>query len=74
VTVSRGAVPGQVAALGVVFVLLGLVTDGLYALTAGTAARWLRARRGATLTRRWIPGAMYIGLGLAAALGSGQRK
>ncbi len=57
-----------------VFVLLGLITDGLYALTAGTAAEWLRARRGVAVAGRWIPGTMYIGLGLAAALSSGQRK
>jgi threonine/homoserine/homoserine lactone efflux protein len=74
VTVGRDAVPAQIVCLGVVFVALGMVTDGLYALTAGAAAQWLRARRGAALTRRWIPGTIYIGLGLAAALSSSQRK
>jgi threonine/homoserine/homoserine lactone efflux protein len=74
VTVSRGAVPAQIACLGLVFCALGLVTDGLYALSAGTAAHWLRARRGVALTRRWIPGTMYIGLGLATALSPGHRK
>jgi threonine/homoserine/homoserine lactone efflux protein len=57
-----------------VFVALGMVTDGLYALTAGAAAQSLRARRGVALTRRWIPGTIYIGLGLATALSSGHRK
>jgi len=74
VSVSRGAVPVQIACLGIVFCALGLVTDGLYALTAGTAAHWLRARRGIALTRRWIPGTMYIGLGLATALSPSHRK
>jgi len=74
VTVSRGAVPAQIIGLGVVFVALGLLTDGLYALTAGTAARWLRARRGVALARRWIPGTMYIGLGLATAFSGNNRK
>jgi threonine/homoserine/homoserine lactone efflux protein len=74
VTVSRGAVPAQILGLGVVFVALGLLTDGLYALTAGAAAQWLRARRGVALTRRWIPGTMYIGLGLATALAGNDRK
>ena len=74
VTVSRGAVPAQIAALGVVFCALGLVTDGLYALTAGSAAHWLRARRGVALTRRWIPGTMYIGLGLVTAFSPSNRK
>ena len=51
-----------------------MVTDGFYALTAGAAAPWLRARRGLALTRRWIPGTIYIGLGLATALSSSHRK
>ena len=74
VTVSRGTVPAQILGLGLVFCALGLLTDGLYALTAGSAAHWLRARRGVALTRRWIPGTMYIGLGLAAALSPSGRK
>ena len=74
VSVSRGAVPAQIACLGLVFCALGLLTDGLYALTAGSAAQWLRARRGVALTRRWIPGTMYIGLGLATALSPSNRK
>jgi len=74
VTVGRGAVAAQIVCLGVVFVALGMVTDGLYALTAGAAASWLRARRGLALTRRWIPGTIYIGLGLATALSSSHRK
>jgi threonine/homoserine/homoserine lactone efflux protein len=74
VTVSRGAVPAQIVCLGVIFVGLGLLTDGLYALTAGSAAQWLRARRGVALTRRWIPGTMYIGLGLATVLSPSNRK
>jgi threonine/homoserine/homoserine lactone efflux protein len=74
VTVSRGALAAQILGLGFVFCALGLLTDGLYALTAGSAAHWLRARRGVALTRRWIPGTMYIGLGLAAALSASNRK
>ena len=74
VTVTRGAVPVQIALLGLVFCALGLLTDGLYALMAGSAAHWLRARRGMALTRRWIPGTMYIGLGLATAFSGNNRK
>jgi threonine/homoserine/homoserine lactone efflux protein len=74
VTVTHGAVPVQIAFLGLVFCALGLLTDGLYALMAGSAAHWLRARRGMALTRRWIPGTMYIGLGLATAFSGNNRK
>jgi hypothetical protein len=44
-TVGRGAVAAQIVCPGVVSVALGMVTDGLYALTAGAAAQWLLARR-----------------------------
>jgi hypothetical protein len=33
----------------------------------------LRARRGVALTRRWIPGTTYIGLGPATALSGNNR-
>jgi threonine/homoserine/homoserine lactone efflux protein len=74
VDVSRGSVGAQTLALGVVFVLLGLVTDGGYALTAGTAAQWLRGHPRFLAREPWISGGMYIGLGLAAALSSSHRK
>jgi threonine/homoserine/homoserine lactone efflux protein len=58
----------------VVFVLLGGVTDSLYALTADTAAQWLRARPAFLASERWISGSLYLGLGVAAALASDHRK
>jgi threonine/homoserine/homoserine lactone efflux protein len=58
----------------VVFVLLGTVTDSFYALGAGSAARWLRGSPRFLAGERWIPGGLYIGLGVAAALSSQQRK
>jgi threonine/homoserine/homoserine lactone efflux protein len=74
VTVSRGQVGAQIVCLGVVFVLLGAVTDSLYALTAGSAAQWLRGKPRFLASERWISGGLYIGLGLVAAMSSGHRK
>jgi threonine/homoserine/homoserine lactone efflux protein len=74
VTVSRGHVGEQIVWLGVVFVLLGTITDSLYALTAGAAARWLRGRPGFLSSERWVAGGLYIGLGVVAALSTGHRK
>jgi len=73
VDVARGQVGAQVLGLGAVFVALGLLTDGCYALGAGSAAAWLRRRPGVRRSERWISGTMYIGLGLVAAA-AGQRK
>ena len=42
VDVSRGAVGSQILALGLIFVALGVVSDGLYAVAAGTAGAWLK--------------------------------
>jgi threonine/homoserine/homoserine lactone efflux protein len=73
VDVSRGHVGLQILALGGLFVSLGLITDGSYALTAGSAAQWLRRHQRFVAGERWVSGGMYIGLGVAAAVASGQR-
>ena len=74
VDVTRGQVGVQILVLGLIFVALGMVTDGLYALGAGTAARWLRSRPRFLAGERWVSGGMYIGLGVAAAFAGNQRK
>ena len=74
VEVGRGQVGAQILGLGLLFVALGLVSDGLYALGAGSAAEWLRARPGFLARERWVSGSMYIGLGVVAALSSAHRK
>lgn len=65
---ARGPMWLQLAVLGACFIGLGLVTDGAYALTAGALAgrlrRTLRARRRLNRTS----GAVYLGMGLTAAL------
>jgi threonine/homoserine/homoserine lactone efflux protein len=64
----------QLALLGLVFVALGLVSDGTYALLAGTLGDRLRNRGGFVRAERWVAGSVYLGLGAAAALGGGHRK
>ena len=41
---------------------------------AGSAAAWLRGSPRFLASERWISGSLYIGLGVAAALSSNQRK
>ena len=65
--------PGlDVAALGGVFILLGLVTDGGYAVAGGWVGT--RLRRSPTLKRRkdLVAGSAFLGLGALTAL-SGNR-
>jgi threonine/homoserine/homoserine lactone efflux protein len=61
---DRGAVWSQVVVLGLVFVLLGLVSDSLYALGGDAVGSLLRRR--ATAMRR-ISGTIYVALGAVAA-------
>ena len=68
VDVSRGSVPLQVVVFGVAFVLLGLVSDGTYALLASTGSGWLRRRRGVARTSRLVSGGVLISLGVTTAL------
>jgi threonine/homoserine/homoserine lactone efflux protein len=70
---DAGYVAAQLVFFGLVFVALGLVTDSLYALAAGTAGGWLRTSRAFAGARRWVSGTVFIGLGLATAL-SGSRQ
>jgi threonine/homoserine/homoserine lactone efflux protein len=71
---DAGYVAVQLAFLGLVFVALGLVTDSLYALAAGTAGGWLRSSRVFVGARRWVSGTVFIGLGLATALSGSRQK
>jgi threonine/homoserine/homoserine lactone efflux protein len=65
---SRGSVPFQVIVFGVAFVLLGLLSDGAYAVLAATGAGWLRRRPGVARTSRLVSGGVLISLGVTTAL------
>ena len=73
---SRGPVWAQILLLGATLGVLGLVTDGLYALLGGTAADWLRRRDEMPRLHRagrYLSGGVYLALGAAAATtGSGK--
>ena len=67
-------VPLQMLTLGVIFMLMALITDSLYAVAAGTAARWLRGNLKFLRFQRYFSGTIYIGLGLAAAFSGSSKK
>jgi threonine/homoserine/homoserine lactone efflux protein len=54
----------QVAVLGLVWIVLGLASDGVYALAGGTIGRFIRRRRKAV---RYVSGGIFVGLGAFAA-------
>jgi threonine/homoserine/homoserine lactone efflux protein len=71
---SRGAAAFQIAFLGLLFTLMGLTSDGLYALVAGTAGRWVKRQGRYLRWERYITGGVFIGLGVTAALTGGGRR
>lgn len=71
--VSQGNVARQILLLGTIFVLMGIVSDGLYALLAGTVGGWLRGNLRFLRAQRYFSGGIFVALGVTAALaGSGE--
>jgi len=64
----RGALHWQILTLGLTFMGLGIMSDGMFALVAGAAGDFLRRNRRFLRFQRWFAGTSFIGLGLTAAL------
>jgi threonine/homoserine/homoserine lactone efflux protein len=58
----------QIAFLGLLFAALGLVTDSLWALAAGTAGGLVRGSRRFVQAQRYVAGSVYVGLGVVTAV------
>jgi threonine/homoserine/homoserine lactone efflux protein len=63
----------QIALLGVLFIAVAVVSDGAYAIVAGSAGGWLRESRAFARAQRYVSGTVFVGLGVATAL-SGSRR
>ncbi|MDQ1625191.1 MAG: hypothetical protein QOJ49_689 [Actinomycetota bacterium] len=68
VDVDRGAVPLQILALGITFVLLGLVTDSVWALGAGALGGAVRRSARGLRVERLVSGSVFLTLGAVTAL------
>ena len=71
---AAGHVGLQMLLLGLIFVALAIVSDGTWALVAGTASDRLRGRAGFLRTQRYVSGSVFVGLGVATALSGSHRK
>jgi threonine/homoserine/homoserine lactone efflux protein len=75
VDVSRGKVAAQIMLLGLLFAVMGVLSDSVWALFAGTLAHALKRNTRWTRTQRYVSGGMLISLGVATAFaGSTNRK
>ena len=65
---SRGVAWVQVLLLGLLFATLGFLSDGTWALVAGTLGDRLRGSRRFPAVQRYVSGSVFVGLGAVAAL------
>jgi threonine/homoserine/homoserine lactone efflux protein len=71
---DRGAAALQILLLGTLFTLLAVLSDGAYALLAGTLGRRLRGDRRLARRLATVSGGVYIALGVTAALTGHRRR
>ena len=74
IDLQRGSVVAQVFFLGAILVVLGTLSDLIYALLAGSVGRWLRGNLRFLRAQRYFAGSVYIGLGAATALTGTNKK
>jgi threonine/homoserine/homoserine lactone efflux protein len=63
VDADAAAAPLQIFLLGLIFVAIALCSDSAWALVAGTLGGWLRRSRWYLGVKRWVTGAVFVGLG-----------
>ena len=69
---SKGAAWFQIVVLGLVFILIGILSDGTYALAASTLAGRLKTSKHWHRVQRYFAGGTLVALGVTAAV-SGSR-
>ncbi len=63
---SDGPVWSQTLVFGLLYIALGLVSDGTYAFIGARAGGWLRRRTAVRRRGRYVEGGVLIGLGITA--------
>jgi threonine/homoserine/homoserine lactone efflux protein len=74
VDAGRGSVTIQIMFLGAIVVVLGALSDSIYALLAGSAGNLLRGNLKILRAQRYFAGSVYIGLGVMTALTGSSKK
>ena len=70
---ARGGVPLQFLFFGSLFAAVGVCSDSLYGVLAGSLSGWLRRSTHSLRHGRYATGTVYVGLGLTAAVTEPQR-
>ncbi|HEX2433262.1 MAG TPA: LysE family translocator [Gaiellaceae bacterium] len=67
---DQGAATLQILVLGLIFTVIALSSDSLWALAAGTLGGWLRRSRWYLGVKRWVTGTVFVLLGASATRAS----
>jgi threonine/homoserine/homoserine lactone efflux protein len=65
---GKGSAALQIGVLGLVFVVLAVTCDTMWALAAGTASERLRGSRRFLGVQRYVSGSVFVGLGALTAV------
>ena len=60
----------QTLTLGLIFLMMGMTSDSMYAIAAGSAGSWIRSRKRV----EYAAGTVYIALGVGSALAGSRAK
>lgn len=71
---SKGNITSQILFLGFLFVVMGLISDGIYALLAGYLGVWIKKKIGLIKAQKFVSGTIYFALGIAAAFSGSDKK
>lgn len=71
---ERGPVAPQIIFLGLTFIALAIVSDGIYAYVAGTAGKLFARNAKVALSRKYISGCVYLILGAVTAFSGGNKN
>jgi len=74
VNTSNGNITLQIFLLGMMFVLMGVITDGAYAIISSSVASQLNANKNFARSQRYFTGLIYIGLGVVTAFTGSRNK
>jgi threonine/homoserine/homoserine lactone efflux protein len=74
VDASRGNPTLQMLTLGLLFVALAAISDGLYALLSSNMFAWLKRNPRFASRQKYVTGSVYVGLGLTAAMTGSNHK
>jgi threonine/homoserine/homoserine lactone efflux protein len=74
VDARRGSITVQIMFLGAIVMVLGALSDSIYALLAGSAGNLFRGNLKLLRAQRYFAGTVYIGLGAVSALIGSAKK